>query len=67
MGDADGLAGVGIDDTPHILIADDVAAEVTRLKALGAVVVEELEDFDDTWVVMQDLESNEFCVGRLPT
>jgi two-component system phosphate regulon response regulator PhoB len=25
LGDADGLAGVGIDDTPHILIADDVA------------------------------------------
>ena len=32
MGDADGLAGVGIDDTPHILIADDVAEvrEVVR-------------------------------------
>jgi hypothetical protein len=42
------------------LAADDPAAEVTRLVALGAVVVRELEG----WVQLADPEGNEFDVLR---
>ena len=60
------------DDQPHILIqktahesrvhldieTDDIAAEVARLKALGAQVVETFE----RWVVMQAPTGHRFCV-----
>jgi hypothetical protein len=42
------------------LRADDPAAEVARLVALGAVAVQELPG----WVQMADPEGNEFCVLR---
>ena len=43
---------------------DDQAAEVQRLEALGATLAEvgQSADPDTTWVVMADLEGNEFCV-----
>jgi predicted enzyme related to lactoylglutathione lyase len=54
--------------TEHIpihldLAAHDVDAEVERLLALGATVVErKLDAFGATLVVMRDLEGNGFCV-----
>ena len=42
------------------LAADDPAAEVARLVALGAVAVREY----DGWTQMADPEGNEFCVLR---
>jgi hypothetical protein len=43
---------------------DNQEAEVTRLEKLGAKRIEigQSEDADTTWVVMADLEGNEFCV-----
>lgn len=38
-----------------------VAAEVTRLEALGAARVAEHTEMGVHWVVMQDPEGNEFC------
>ena len=38
--------------------ADDLDADVERLKQLGATVWQLVDDF----VVMRDLEGNEFCV-----
>lgn len=40
---------------------DDIAAEVTRLEALGARVVDRLE----RWVVMQAPTGQRFCVVRV--
>jgi hypothetical protein len=46
----------------------DQAAEVERLTALGAVRTDVGQDDGVTWVVMADVEGNEFCVLRpLPT
>jgi hypothetical protein len=46
----------------HIDIeTDDIPAEVTRLAALGAVVVDRLE----RWVVMQAPTGQRFCVVRV--
>ena len=46
----------------HIDIeTDDISAEVARLKALGAKVVEELP----RWVVMQAPTGQRFCVVRV--
>jgi predicted enzyme related to lactoylglutathione lyase len=49
------------------LKADDGDAEVERLVALGATVVERKSEtfgqFSSSWVVMQDPEGNGFCVG----
>ena len=42
---------------------DDQAAEVERLKRLGATEVD-IGQKDVTWVVMADPEGNEFCVLR---
>jgi len=39
-----------------------VAAEVARLEALGASRVDEHADLGVHWVVMRDIEGNEFCV-----
>jgi len=48
------------------LNADDREAEVARLVALGATVVEtttrETGEFTETWTVMRDPEGNGFCV-----
>ncbi|MFE6050875.1 VOC family protein [Kitasatospora sp. NPDC056446] len=38
------------------------AATVTRLEALGAAVLREVEEPGGSWVVMRDPEGNEFCV-----
>jgi hypothetical protein len=38
-----------------------VAAEVTRLTALGARQIDEREHMGEYWVVLQDVEGNEFC------
>jgi heme oxygenase len=38
-----------------------VRAEVTRLQALGAALVEERSEMGVTWAVMTDPEGNEFC------
>ena len=52
------------------LKANDMRAEVQRLKRLGATVLEERgrseEGRDpevDAWTVTQDPEGNEFCIG----
>jgi predicted enzyme related to lactoylglutathione lyase len=49
------------------LKADDREAELERLTALGATVVEtkshRIGDFEERWTVMRDPEGNAFCVG----
>jgi glyoxalase superfamily protein len=42
--------------------ADDQAAEVARLEALGASRVDVGQSAENTWVVLADPEGNEFCV-----
>ncbi len=50
-------------DQMHLdLYSDDAFSEVDRLVALGAVRVREVDDPDDTYVVLLDPEGNEFCV-----
>ena len=52
------------DDGPRIHIdieSDDVEAEVTRLKALGATEI----DRQNTWVIMRDPAGTVFCVVRV--
>ena len=39
-----------------------VRAEVERLTALGASLLDELEEMGEVWAVMTDPEGNEFCV-----
>jgi catechol 2,3-dioxygenase-like lactoylglutathione lyase family enzyme len=54
-------------DQMHLdLYADDEEIEAARLETLGAVRVRR-EDADpaDVFVVMRDLEGNEFCVCRV--
>ena len=46
------------------LIPDDQDAEVARLEALGARRVDIGQQEDVSWVVMADVEGNEFCVLR---
>ncbi len=47
----------------HIDIGtDDLAAEVNRLKAIGANVSEERDEGGNRWTIMADPEGNEFCV-----
>ncbi len=38
------------------------STEVDRLVGLGAVLVREVDDPEDTYVVLLDPEGNEFCV-----
>lgn len=40
------------------------AAEVQRLKVLGATVLREVEEGGYQWAIMQDPEGNEFCVTQ---
>jgi predicted enzyme related to lactoylglutathione lyase len=48
----------------HVDLATrDVEAEVARLVALGATEVDRREGNGTRWVVMQDPEGNEFCLG----
>ena len=50
-------------DQMHLdLYSDDGQAQVDRLVGLGAVRVREVNDPDDTYVVLSDPEGNEFCV-----
>lgn len=53
----DGAARVHVD-----IHTDDVEAEVARLEALGATVVEPHEE----WTVMSDPSGQPFCVVRAP-
>jgi predicted enzyme related to lactoylglutathione lyase len=45
---------------------DDQTAEVARLEKLGAKKIDigQSTDSDTTWVVMADIEGNEFCILR---
>ena len=55
-------------DQAHLdLHSDDQAAEVERLRGLGATVVRHNADPDDDYVVMTDPEGNEFCVCAAPS
>jgi hypothetical protein len=47
------------------IVADDIEAEVRRLRALGARRIDEdVQSFGGTrWVRMSDPEENEFCVS----
>ncbi len=50
-------------DQMHLdLYSDDLDKEVERLRGLGAAFVRRHEEPDDTYVVMLDPETNEFCV-----
>ena len=44
------------------LVADDRAAEVARVEALGATTVREHDEWGIQWTVLQDPEGNEFCL-----
>jgi predicted enzyme related to lactoylglutathione lyase len=44
------------------ITAERLDVEVERLRDLGATVLKIVEREDFAWVVMQDPESNEFCV-----
>jgi len=47
--------------------ADDMAAEVERLRGLGATWIAERQLFGPpSWTVMADPEGNEFCVAGRP-
>ena len=41
-----------------------MAAEVERLEGIGATVVRRVDEEGSFWIVMQDPEGNEFCLGR---
>ena len=50
-------------DQMHLdLYSDDGSAQVDRLVALGATRVRQVDDPEDTYVVLRDPEGNEFCV-----
>ena len=54
-------------DQMHLdLYSEDAFSEVDRLVALGAVRVREVDDPEDTYVVLLDPEGNEFCVCSVP-
>lgn len=56
--------GKGVKNRLHLdLRPDDQAAEVARLEALGARRVD-VGQGEQTWIVMSDVEGNEFCVLR---
>ena len=45
------------------LESDDVAAEVSRVVALGASHIHDKAEFGMTWTTLADPEGNEFCIG----
>jgi hypothetical protein len=54
------MVGAGM---PSEARRDRVAAEVDRLLGLGATQKEVFDEMGEHWVVMHDLEGNEFCVS----
>ncbi len=46
---------------------DDRDAEVARLEAMGAKQIDIGQGSDKSWVVMADIEGNEFCILRALT
>ena len=46
---------------------DDRDAEVARLEGMGATRVDIGQGDDKTWVVLADIEGNEFCILRALT
>jgi predicted enzyme related to lactoylglutathione lyase len=46
------------------IVTPDIAAEATRLAALGAhrVAPDPMSEHGSTWLLMHDPEGNEFCV-----
>jgi predicted enzyme related to lactoylglutathione lyase len=46
------------------LYADDRSVEVERLVSLGATHVADKDEWGYSWVVMADVEGNEFCVAE---
>jgi hypothetical protein len=46
------------------LVADDRAAEVARLGALGATHVGDKEEWGLAWSVLHDIEGNELCIAE---
>jgi predicted enzyme related to lactoylglutathione lyase len=44
--------------------ADDRAAEVERLLALGATHVHDKDEYGVRWTTLADPEGNEFCVAE---
>lgn len=48
------------DFAPHT--GDDRDAEIARLVALGATVIDVGQPADATWTVLADIDGNEFCV-----
>jgi predicted enzyme related to lactoylglutathione lyase len=50
------------------LLVDNLEAEVTRLRGLGAATVTPAarEEFGQRWFVLADPEGNEFCVAEDP-
>ena len=49
------------------LLADDLDAEVDRLLASGAALVERRGDESFRWVTLSDPDGNEFCVAQSGT
>jgi Glyoxalase-like domain len=45
------------------LAAKDPPAEIARLVALGATMVQARQGNGASWTVMLDPEGNEFCIG----
>jgi hypothetical protein len=57
--------GKSVKNRLHLdLRPDDRDAEVARLEAIGATRVDIGQGDDKSWVVMADVEGNEFCVLR---
>ena len=50
------------------LLVDNLEAEVTRLRELGAAMVTPVarEEFGQRWFVLAEPEGNEFCVAEDP-
>jgi hypothetical protein len=48
------------------LAADDRAAEVARVLALGATYVHDKDEYGVTWTTLQDPEGNELCIAEHP-
>ena len=45
------------------LSVPDAEAEAARLTGLGATVQNKVDEGGSRWIVMADLEGNEFCIG----
>lgn len=56
--------GKSVKNRVHLdLDADDVAAEVARVIALGATHIHDKDEFGLQWTTLADPEGNEFCIG----